>query len=348
MVTQSSDPFNGSIIFSDFDTDGDETTVRVGETLTIQFKANIGTVANENRATVSTTVFLYRNGEFNDLTTTGNVTQRDKKLLIDDSASFEAREQDIVTGSLTTSQYQSNDNVDTTAVVFGAQSTTGGTRKVSFDLDATGEDRTETLYLRMVTEYGSGEVSANTGELNVTVKPREEEDRRLQLQNGEAEAVRGEQRIQSAFEEHTDFALTDLTFEDGFTPDFGDAEGSENPQLKLDERYNRPRVAIDTAARFVDHEIIGGKKVRQRVGSDPIELSVNGVCQRPRANEIDQLHRVKTAQLQSERLPQDKTRLPVQIASTTTEPLEDGGAADARTGELLYTFTINAVEVIEE
>ena len=368
MVEKRSDGFGGSINIKNFSKD-EPVEVRVGETLTVSFKAILGDPNFSKEDTdVSTKVFLYRNGEPENLTKesvqtdAGSVTNRDKTVLIDDSASFQATENDILTGDLTTNTYNTNDDVQTFFKFgFEGEEFFGGTR-----VNRNGVIREETAYLRMVNEYEftSDVTDAVTEELTIKVKPRQTEQSVItetgqeitgSLQDpteGPGSVVddpgSGEKRIQSAFDDQPAFALKDLTFEDGFSPEFEQTDNNGNLQLNLNERYNRPRVAIDTAARFVEHEIIGAKKVRQRVGSDPIELSINGVCQRPRANEIDQLHRVETAQLQSERLPQQKSKIPVHIASTTTEPLEDGGAADAKTGELLYTFTINAVEVIEK
>jgi hypothetical protein len=353
MVSKTDDGFGGSINLQDVP-ENNEVTVNVGETLTVSFKAIIGDPDfTEPDTDVSTKIFLYRNGEPQPATDAGDATQRDKTVLIDDSTSTQATETDIITGDLTTNQYQPDDERQT-RFTFGFN-----VENFSPEFESRNGDRVETLYLRMVNTYEfTGDVtSATTSELNVVVNPEQEQQQLLDesgqdITEGPGGAVidgeGGQSVVQSAFDDQPSFALKALEFEDGFNPKFEETGANGNPELKLNERYNRPRVAIDTAARFVEHEIIGAKKVRQRVGSDPIELSINGVCQRPRANEIDQLHRVETAQLQSERLPQNNSKIPVHIASATTEPLEDGGAADARTGELLYTFTINAVEVIEK
>lgn len=363
MVEKTGDEFGASIELSNFSGEDPTTSVRVGETLTLSFKAILGdlNLKSGTNSDISVKVFLYRNGEPEALTEDtvqtdgGKVTNRDKTVLIDDSTSFQGTETDIATGDLTTNSYQSNDDVqDFFSFGFETEEFFGGER-----VNNGGVIREETAYLRMVSEYESiAETrTATTTDLTVEVKPRTDTQERLSetgqdITEGPGGEViggaGGQSVVQSAFDDQPSFALKALEFEDGFNAKFEETGADGNPQLKLNERYNRPRVAIDTAARFVEHEIIGAKKVRQRVGSDPIELSINGVCQRPRANEIDQLHRVETATLQSERLPQQKSKIPVHIASTTTEPLEDGGAADAKTGELLYTFTINAVEVIEK
>lgn len=353
MVSKTDDGFGGSINLQNVP-ENNEVTVNVGETLTVSFKAIIGDPNfTELDTDVSTKIFLYRNGEPEPATDNGGATERDKTVLIDDSTSTQATETDIITGNLTTNQYQSDDERQTRFTIgFDVEN-------FSPELGSRNGNRVETLYLRMVNTYEfTGDVTtATTSELKVIVSPREEQQQLLNergqdITEGPGGAVvggeGGQSVVQSAFDDQSSFALKALKFEDGFSPKFEETGADGSPQLKLNERYNRPRVGIDTAARFVEHEIIGAKKVRQRVGSNPIELTINGVCQRPRANEIDQLHRVETAQLQSERLPQQKSKIPVHIASATTEPLEDGGAADAKTGELLYTFTINAVEVIEK
>jgi hypothetical protein len=106
--------------------------------------------------------------------------------------------------------------------------------------------------------------------------------------------------------------------------------------------YNNPTVAVDTSARFATHEIIGGTTVRQKIGEDPREIEISGVCTEETAQEVSLLHKVALCDLYHYKLVEIIT---CQVASTSTDPLEDGGAVDADTGEFLYEFNINLVEV---
>jgi hypothetical protein len=118
--------------------------------------------------------------------------------------------------------------------------------------------------------------------------------------------------------------------------------------------FDNPTVAIDGGGRFVKHNIIGGPVVRQKIGEEPLQVSVNGVCDKRTANKIDFLRNVNSATFISSRLPGSASEnniaegggsLRVQIGSTSTEPITDGGAADLETGEYLYSYSINAIEV---
>lgn len=106
--------------------------------------------------------------------------------------------------------------------------------------------------------------------------------------------------------------------------------------------YDNPDIEVDGSARFATHEIIGGTTVRQRIGQDPIEISMNGVCNEDTAGQIDLLRSAELVTLISPRL---EYNVRCQVASTSTTPLESGGAADASTGDFLYQYTINLVEI---
>jgi hypothetical protein len=110
--------------------------------------------------------------------------------------------------------------------------------------------------------------------------------------------------------------------------------------------YKAPAISVDTAGRFVKHDIIGGSTVRQKIGEDPIEVSIKGVCREPVARRLDQLRNAKYGTILSKRLPDESLR--VQFASTTTSPLDDGGAVALTDddGEFLYTYTLSTVEIL--
>lgn len=101
---------------------------------------------------------------------------------------------------------------------------------------------------------------------------------------------------------------------------------------------DNPDISVDTSGRFKEHEIIGGVTVRQKIGEAPVEISVRGVCNEDTAKKIDQLRNARKANFISDRIS-----MTVHIASSSTSPLESGGAADMNTGDLLYSYNLNLV-----
>lgn len=120
----------------------------------------------------------------------------------------------------------------------------------------------------------------------------------------------------------------------------------ESIELAFDEidfsPYDNPNISVDSSARFSVHEIIGGTTVRQKIGEEPTEVNIEGVCTEQVAVRIDQLRRAFVVTLLSDRIPNG---IRAQVASASTEPLEDGGAANMDRGEFLYEFNINLVEI---
>ena len=140
--------------------------------------------------------------------------------------------------------------------------------------------------------------------------------------------------VSTAYKGFTDFKIGDIEYED-------DAQEGANP---IEFRYAAPSVSVDTSGRFVTHEIIGGSTVRQKVGEEPIEVSVKGVCTEKTAVDIDGLRDAKFGTIYSDRLRGGS--LKVQFASASTAPLEDGGAVSlSDDDEFLYTLTLECVEV---
>lgn len=107
--------------------------------------------------------------------------------------------------------------------------------------------------------------------------------------------------------------------------------------------YGNPDVSVTSGARYATHEIIGGTTVRQKLGEDPREIEVSGVCTEPVAQQVNQLHKADLCSLNSDVVGGELIRC--QIPSTSTKPLESGGSADMDGGEFLYDFNINLIEV---
>lgn len=114
---------------------------------------------------------------------------------------------------------------------------------------------------------------------------------------------------------------------------------------EIDFEYRNPAIGIDTGSNYVKHDIIGGATVRQRIGDKPLDISIGGVCTEGTARQLEQLRNADAATLLSERFPQNSVR--VHIASLSTNPMEDGGAADIQSGEFLYSFDLNCVEILD-
>lgn len=109
------------------------------------------------------------------------------------------------------------------------------------------------------------------------------------------------------------------------------------------EPYGNPSVSTDSSGRFATHEIIGGTTVRQKVGEDPMEITINGVCTETVAQRVNQLNKAKLVSINSDVIG---GLIRGQIASTSTDPIDDGGGVNMDGGEFLYEFTINFVEVV--
>lgn len=142
-----------------------------------------------------------------------------------------------------------------------------------------------------------------------------------------------------------DPAVDELLDEDESTlfldkgPDSGDVNWSvADPFVHLE--YAQPDVSVDTSARYVNHEVIGDITVRQKLGEDPANISIDGLCTKEEANKIDQLTEFPYIELVSNRWSGF-----AQVASTTTSPHSPGGSQD-KDGRWLHTFSIELSEVV--
>lgn len=141
--------------------------------------------------------------------------------------------------------------------------------------------------------------------------------------------------IEDAYaENHIDFEIDQISYED-------DAVSGAN---EIDFEYTAPEVSVDSAGRFAVHEIIGGATVRQKIGEEPVEVSVSGVCKESVAKKLDGLRDAKFGTIYSNRLVGES--MVVQFASISTSPLESSGAVAIDSEEFLYTFDLSCVEVV--
>lgn len=132
-----------------------------------------------------------------------------------------------------------------------------------------------------------------------------------------------------------------------FSIEVPDNEGSETgptPDEILFE-YSNPSIDISTGSNFVTHDIIGGATVRQRIGDKPLDISISGICTENTARKLELLRNAKKVTLLSDRFSQSS--ITCHVGSLSTSPLEDGGAADLKSGNFLYTYSLNCVEILD-
>lgn len=137
-------------------------------------------------------------------------------------------------------------------------------------------------------------------------------------------------------ENHVEFEIRGIDYET-------DAREQTDP---ITFEYPAPAISVDGSGRFATHEIIGGSTVRQKIGEDPIEVSINGICKESTARQLDNLRDAASGTIYSNRLPGGS--LDVQFASMSTSPMSDSGAVDLTDtdSEFLYTYTLECVEVL--
>lgn len=135
------------------------------------------------------------------------------------------------------------------------------------------------------------------------------------------------------------------SFDDRFGFEIGFIEEAQPPTPnEIQFEYPNPQISIDTGGVFAKHDIIGGATVRQRIGRQPMQVSIEGVCEQDTANKLEQLRNATQGSIYSNRFTNNG--LVVQFISVSTDPMEAGGAADIQSGELLYSFSLECVEVL--
>ncbi len=99
--------------------------------------------------------------------------------------------------------------------------------------------------------------------------------------------------INEAFDGKVDFEITRLVNDDG--------EAIEEGNISF--QYARPEISIDNKTRYVTHDIIGGKTVRQKIGEEPREVSISGIVTEETATQLDKLRDANTGRIKCDRLP---------------------------------------------
>lgn len=136
-------------------------------------------------------------------------------------------------------------------------------------------------------------------------------------------------------DEFIPFEIDGIVYED-------DVRGDAPTNIEFE--FNNASMGIDMSGRFAKHEIIGGSTVRQKIGEDPINVSVEGVCFEATSKDIIRLRDAKHGTIYSTQLPGGS--LEVQFASASVDPMEEGGAVDLSEGQFLYSFSLNCIEVL--
>ena len=132
------------------------------------------------------------------------------------------------------------------------------------------------------------------------------------------------------------------TFNDN-RPDvkFNHVGGENDGQTLVAFKYKQPSVSVQTSARFATHDVFGDITVRQKLGEEPDEISIEGRCTAEEANIVDMLVYEEVVELVS-----DRWSGVVHVASTSTDPIADGGGQDLD-GDWVYEFNIECVEITE-
>lgn len=186
--------------------------------------------------------------------------------------------------------------------------------------------------------YNVGGFDKNTGTIEGEFDGEDEDEETITVQErtftagGEETTTPG---ISGSFQDALDFEITNIT-------------GSDTgpvPNGSIEFEYPNPAIGVDTGGNFVTHDIIGGATVRQRIGDQPLEISIGGVATEDTVAELELLRNALAVTLLSDRFSQNSVR--VHVVSVSTDPLSDGGAADLRTGEFLYQFSLECVEILD-
>lgn len=101
--------------------------------------------------------------------------------------------------------------------------------------------------------------------------------------------------------------------------------------------YTQPDVSVDRGARTVEHELLSGDTVIQHMGTDPPEISMQGVCTRQETSNIDELPELGTIELVSPRWSGQVIVVQTETTPMGAKQFEDEGGHR----EWLHDFRIN-------
>lgn len=99
--------------------------------------------------------------------------------------------------------------------------------------------------------------------------------------------------------------------------------------------YSQPDVSVDTATRTVKHDTLTDTAVVQKIGRDPRNIEISGMCTTIEAHRVDDLAQFDQVEVRSARFSG-----PALIEDTSTSPRKE-----IRYGQHLHDFTINLTEI---
>lgn len=199
-----------------------------------------------------------------------------------------------------------------------------------------GPTRNVTISVLATLEYSDGSSESLSESTIVRVEEEDEEQvtQEFGTQNSTAES------LSEFYESKTEFFIDNITY-DSSAPD--SVAAVENSSQILFE-YTNPSISVDSGARFVKHELVGSETVRQKIGQEPLEITVDGACFRDTARQIDGLRYANQGTIRGDRF--DGSSIDVQFESSSTDPFEDGSAVSLTETNEIFTFTINCTEVL--
>jgi len=193
---------------------------------------------------------------------------------------------------------------------------------------------TVTVELEYLGDGSSGTVSdSRTVEIIETVG----EDTEIVSEGGTGNSSAS--TLSGFYENKTSFIIENIIYE----PDAPETITSRDNASLIEFYYKNPSITVDSSARFVTHDIIGRRTIRQKVGKDPLEISISGVCFRETARQIDGLRYADSGTIIADRF--DGGSIDVDFASSTTDPLEEGSAIDFTEVNELFNFSIECTEI---
>ena len=195
-------------------------------------------------------------------------------------------------------------------------------------------------------DFKTDTLSTEEAELEIT-NPIEEGDSGETIEERQS---RTEARsLGETYDGFTPFSIENIAYEDDASTSYKEFLYNNDEEsgglYNISFEYPNPSVSIDGAGKFATQDIIGGTTVKQKVGEEPLKIDVTGVCKRRTANQIDSLRDCISCQLFTDRIPLGSDSILVQIGSTSTSPMDDGGVADLVDGQFLYSFKISATEI---
>lgn len=126
--------------------------------------------------------------------------------------------------------------------------------------------------------------------------------------------------------------------------DRGNVYSNYEDSEKIELTFPQPNISKDAGTNTVEHDVIGGKTIVQKLGEKATEIEIEGICTIDEADQIDRILKDDVIYLRSYRHEGYAV-----LDSTSTTPISNGGAiVGARNGckfEWSHEFTINCKSI---